>query len=721
MKELLNKISSKFNNPEIIEEAIPLSMAKQWMKKLQDLGVNHKTRYQNLFGNDEMGRPRMRIYFPLSSGTPLKDMQPHPKIKKALEENGYKIENYAGQMAIKPNGQQMRIGPALTNIFKAAQKSGNEEKIREYSILERLWKSEGEEMARKAKLEKDSSGQDYVVISRHPYDIMGTSGDRDWASCQSTIDRYESPGKEARPQKEIERINKQSGEKLDKSKHQKVKTKVSDFAPERCDPQTGQFVKNFIHTKHGMYYLGVQGDLLYGSIIAYVIRHDDLNINNPKGRLLIKPFYRSDGQVFLVPDPKIYTAGENSATAIPGFKSTIQKWLNQHQSEAKGIYTIKQFAEQPELQHGKKSWHGHYRDAHQSDEVTANEYKDNFKNVKEFRDGLTWEGVIDFYSDFAMSKFEDAIIGERNGKIIFYGGRYKEGLFNGNMVGGVFEDGTFDGGTMESPAEWEDGSVVTGTFKNVEIENMNVGIKVKLIKCTVKGNLKLNGGGLIDDTYIERLTFGDITHASVLKLLGDYKIIHLADLESDKLEIIFGEKGTVENGIIRGTFKDRTISNNLPYSVKCKFENCKFVGGVEINESMITGGELIRGTLKKCEISGTPTSRFLVKGGTIINSTLNNTVVQKGSLKNCIFNSGKFLRGNFWHGTFAGGTFAGGNFIDGKFGKDAKWVGGVWQGGEGKPENAKESYFEIDKKKESKIHKELDLKTRLQKKEQTPE
>lgn|SRR4030067_913644 len=72
--------------------------------------------------------------------------------------------------------------------------------------------------------------------------------------------------------------------------------------------------------------------------------------------------------------------------------------------------------------------------------------------IKELRDGLTEETIRTKFPWFIKSQVSDAIIGTKNGKLVFYGGSYdgefhgiwENGKFKGNFEG-LFKSGTFDG------------------------------------------------------------------------------------------------------------------------------------------------------------------------------------------------------------------------------------------------------------------------------------
>ena len=100
-----------------------------------------------------------------------------------------------------------------------------------------------------------------VVISRHPYDIAGMSTDRGWTSC----------------------MNLNSG-----------------------------INKHYVPL-----------DVKAGSVVAYVTRSDDINLKNPSGRLLIKPFVDIIGKqvIYFGIEERVY------GTDVPGFKEAVRKWV----------------------------------------------------------------------------------------------------------------------------------------------------------------------------------------------------------------------------------------------------------------------------------------------------------------------------------------------------------------------------------------------------------
>ncbi|AVH85060.1 hypothetical protein RsoM2USA_132 [Ralstonia phage RsoM2USA] len=113
-----------------------------------------------------------------------------------------------------------------------------------------------------------------IVISRHPYDIAGMSTNRGWTSCMNLMG-----------------IN-------------------------------------------GHY---VMSDVEGGTIIAYLVRGNDLNIKNPTGRILIKPFFNVDkpDEFILQRESQVY------GTNVNGFTQKVDEWLNEvNGDKAAGVYCI---------------------------------------------------------------------------------------------------------------------------------------------------------------------------------------------------------------------------------------------------------------------------------------------------------------------------------------------------------------------------------------------
>ena len=116
--------------------------------------------------------------------------------------------------------------------------------------------------------------EDLIVISRHPYDIAGMSTDRGWKSCKDLVDG----------------IN-------------------SHYIPAEIDA---------------------------GIMIAYQIKNTDDNIEKPRGRILIIPYYqeKNPDDIYMFAVDKVY------GTVASNFVQLVQKWLDSKQGKKKGLYCL---------------------------------------------------------------------------------------------------------------------------------------------------------------------------------------------------------------------------------------------------------------------------------------------------------------------------------------------------------------------------------------------
>jgi hypothetical protein len=131
---------------------------------------------------------------------------------------------------------------------------------------------------------RNSSQSEYiVVISRHPYDIAGMSTDRGWTSCMNLV------------------------------KQKYTANHSEEFVPL---------------------------DIKEGTLVAYLIKNTDKNIESPSARVLIKPFINLDGSediAFGVED-KVY------GTAPEEFQQTVVDWADNINKKKKlnGIFELNQ-------------------------------------------------------------------------------------------------------------------------------------------------------------------------------------------------------------------------------------------------------------------------------------------------------------------------------------------------------------------------------------------
>ena len=183
-----------------------------------------------------------------------------------------------------------------------------------------------------------------VVISRHPYDIAGSDTDRNWTNCM-TLGHAGSKRIE-KIQTEIDALKKRlkdmtkdnpnwykefeqgKGNLTWNSPEIKLDGKIRTLQDEINDrKETGVNAKYLIH------------DVKEGSLISYLIKKTDKNINNPLAVLNIKPYINDNdpNDFILISDNTMYGNGR------PEFKKTVDSILDEiNGSDVGGYYCLKE-------------------------------------------------------------------------------------------------------------------------------------------------------------------------------------------------------------------------------------------------------------------------------------------------------------------------------------------------------------------------------------------
>ena len=225
--------------------AVPLSIARPYLK-------NFKRHYPEIFNRFGSGEKKDRINIPLNASRPIVDVKPNKAVEDYLHSKGYTIENYFQGTARDKYGRTPSIGKI----------------VKDNPEIKQLFDSDPNRKAANAKKSNFT-----VVISRHPYDLVGMSFDRGWTSC----------------------MNLES--ELDYKKH-------------------------------------IKDDINKGTLVAYLVKNDDLNINRPTARVLIKPFYSSSGERLMVLD-KTY------GTELLDFRLTVSNFLEHfNRGKSEGVYLL---------------------------------------------------------------------------------------------------------------------------------------------------------------------------------------------------------------------------------------------------------------------------------------------------------------------------------------------------------------------------------------------
>lgn len=168
-----------------------------------------------------------------------------------------------------------RVGDFQQGI---AYKEGNKNPIKIGKIINRMKKkfpTEAEELLKTYNESKAGESDYLIVISRHPYDVAGASTGRSWAreSCMSL---------------EYSKIN-----------------------------RSAEQWKTVPHA------------IELGAFVAFLIRKDDKNINDPLARIFIKPYFdASKSEIVYKPDQTIYGKYDKL------FLSIVNEWVEKKNEEA---------------------------------------------------------------------------------------------------------------------------------------------------------------------------------------------------------------------------------------------------------------------------------------------------------------------------------------------------------------------------------------------------
>ena len=114
----------------------------------------------------------------------------------------------------------------------------------------------------------------YIIFSKHPIDVAAQSTNRGWTSCMN------------------------------------------------------------LYSGSNMRY--VSWDVIEGTMVAYLVSEDDLNINNPVARKSIKPYVNVEDETNVLYEPESKTYG----TAPQGFSARIEELMNQAQPDKRGTFQL---------------------------------------------------------------------------------------------------------------------------------------------------------------------------------------------------------------------------------------------------------------------------------------------------------------------------------------------------------------------------------------------
>lgn len=213
------------------------------------------------------GSKGYRVYVPIGTNDLHKNIVVPPAVRYALRKAGFAVSDYLAKKCVKISDKQQR------NVFN-------------------IGKVIAKDPTAKAAFDNDPQLQNtaaqaefQLVISCHPYDVIGMSTGRDWdnTSCM----------------------------------------RLKDYRENQSD---------------GVYKDHMERDVAEGTIVVYAIRSDDTNIQHPLCRCLLKPFVNRDSgkaEVLYRRESRVY------GNKVQGFDAALARFMRKLNAKApSGDYTL---------------------------------------------------------------------------------------------------------------------------------------------------------------------------------------------------------------------------------------------------------------------------------------------------------------------------------------------------------------------------------------------
>lgn len=206
-----------------------------------------------------------RVYVPIGHAQVTGNIVIPLPVRLAVRKAGFRITDYRAKRCVKLNDKDQKN---VFNIGKVISKD---------PVAKASFDNDPQ-------LQNSSTSEFTLVISCHPYDIIGMSTGRDWddTSCM----------------------------------------RMGDYRDDHSDGSNVRYL---------------QHDVAEGTLVAYAVRSDDQNITKPLGRCLLKPFLRDDGSgsIFYRRETDVY------GNPVPGMAETLSRFLRKlNAGVPAGIYKL---------------------------------------------------------------------------------------------------------------------------------------------------------------------------------------------------------------------------------------------------------------------------------------------------------------------------------------------------------------------------------------------
>lgn len=239
-----------------LSEALPLSKAKELASIKRN--PNIQERLDSIFiklknsTKTQTSKRGDRIYIPYKSEE-TNTFKYSEDIITYLQSKGYTIKDYKLGICTDKYNRELKIGKVLS-------------KLNNQDLLNKFNTDKGRE--------SKNNISSFMVFSKHPYDIGGSSTDRGWTSCMN------------------------------------------------------------LFTGGNKHY--ILDDIKEGTFIVYLITSNDMNIQKPIARILVKPYVNmnDENDVLYSPTQKIY------GTAPTNFLVSVNKILEKIQGDQIGIFNF---------------------------------------------------------------------------------------------------------------------------------------------------------------------------------------------------------------------------------------------------------------------------------------------------------------------------------------------------------------------------------------------
>lgn len=290
----------EFKDFVYLPEAVPISTYKEYLKQSGIYNKEAEAWFNSpLFTSEKINKifqeqgtaqksgRKYRIYIPFQASLDIEDSPIANRVKALLYPLGYNTLRYSEGYINDSRKNTLKVGKILNKLISLPAEGTIHPKTRREAkeVLDSFIKDPSRGLSPKDKL--------LIVISRHPYDVLGMSTDRHWTSCMN----LGSP-----------RI------------HYHGQSPTND--PEGLTSRGVGIMQDV-----------VPFDLKHGTLVAYLIRDIDTNLERPLARVNIKPYPRLQAAPDRVdeidPNDPLY----NVSTTVYGIKSsnfrdTVKIWVD---------------------------------------------------------------------------------------------------------------------------------------------------------------------------------------------------------------------------------------------------------------------------------------------------------------------------------------------------------------------------------------------------------